>query len=136
MTLPDNAQAHLLAAFQSGVPTDPIIPPDTRYRMYAERVVHRPLPSWQALTLEEARLVFKHLGGAPTPAPPSPESLTNVLRRVDRRQPLNAGDHAQVLALIRQELMHVTPEFDRSDRCPYRLTAAGQAALQHQGGTR
>lgn len=53
----------------------------------------------------------------------------DVLSRVDRGRPLNRDDHETVLALIAEGLMHVTPTFDRKERCPYRLTAAGQAAL-------
>ncbi|CAM3470203.1 hypothetical protein DESA109040_13860 [Deinococcus saxicola] len=135
MSLPANAQDHLLAAFQARIPADDVIPPDTRYRMFAERVIHRPLPDWRGMTVEEARRVFKRLGGAPPPprvpdSRPAPEDLLAVLKRVDQRQPLNSNDHAEVVALTRQELMHVTPEFDRTDPCPYRLTTAGQAALR------
>lgn len=131
--LPANAQAHLLAAFQAHIPADNIIPPDNRYRMYAEKVIRRPLARWQALSVEEARVVFKHLtrGAAPTvPALPASISASDVLDRVARRQPLNEGDHAAVLDLIKRGLMHVTPEFDRKDPCPYRLTRAGQDALR------
>lgn len=131
--LPANAQAHLLAAFQARIPVDSWIPADSRYRQYAEKVLRRPLPRWQAMTIEEARVVFKHLSGSPAlpvSAQPDPELALGVLRRVERHKPLNHADHAQVLALIAQGLMHVTPEFDRKDVCPYRLTAAGQAALR------
>lgn len=54
----------------------------------------------------------------------------DVLRRVERRTPLCQADHGPVLSLIRQGLMHVTPTFDRTDRCPYRLTDAGQLTLR------
>lgn len=132
--LPANAQAHLLAAFQARIPVDSWIPADSRYRQYAEKVLHHPLSRWQDMTIEEARVVFKHLSGTHAPqdvaAQPDPELALDVLRRVDRHKPLNSSDHPQVLALITQGLMHVTPEFDRKDVCPYRLTAAGQTALR------
>ncbi|CAM4161224.1 hypothetical protein [Deinococcus marmoris] len=68
---------------------------------------------------------------AQTPAPqPITEPASDILARVARRQPLNEGDRAQVIALIQQDLMHVTPEFDRKDVCPYRLTVAGQTAVR------
>ncbi len=65
-----------------------------------------------------------------------PEGLTaperDVLRRVERRKPLNMNDRDAVLALIAAGLMHVTPELDRKDPCPYRLTEPGEAALRGQ----
>lgn len=73
MILPANAQAHLRAAFESSIPADDVIPPDTRYRMYAERVVRHPLADWQALTVEEARIVFKQLTAGAVNAPPAPQ---------------------------------------------------------------
>lgn len=59
----------------------------------------------------------------------SPEER-DVLVRVGRHRPLCQADHRPVLNLIRGGLMHVTPEFNRLDKCPYRLTEAGQAALR------
>ncbi|MFK7601866.1 hypothetical protein ACI3L1_06605 [Deinococcus sp. SM5_A1] len=67
---------------------------------------------------------------APAVTHPAPELSTTVLARVNRCQPLNIHDHADVLALIAAGLMHVTPEFDRKDPCPYRLTPAGETALR------
>lgn len=66
------------------------------------------------------------------PAAQSPALIRSlgVLSRVDQRQPLNSGDSAAVIDLTRRGLMHVTPEFDRKDPCPYRLTPAGQDALR------
>lgn len=67
-------------------------------------------------------------------AQPAPRVAVAVLDRVARRQPLNTTDHgADVITMIRAGLLHVTPEFDRTDPCPYRLTPAGQQALR-QGG--
>lgn len=77
---------------------------------------------------------------APRPQPTEPAPLLtvpqgdsarlNVLRRVDRHQPLNRDDRETVLALISEGLMHVSPTFDRSEVCPYRLTPAGVSALE------
>lgn len=132
MTLDTTAQAHLLTLFQLCIPENEVIPPDGMYRKYAERVVKHPLATWQDLTVEEAREVYKRLrADHPTALPPALSAAAlAILDRVDRRQGLNRHDHAEVLVLINRELMHVTPEMDRSDPCPYRLTEAGEAALR------
>lgn len=74
MTLPADAQAHLEVAFQLHIPEDDIIPATTRYRMFAERVVCHPLPEWQALTVEEARAVYKRLYTLPALPSAAPET--------------------------------------------------------------
>lgn len=53
-----------------------------------------------------------------------------VLQRVSQRRPLCMADRDEVIRLITAGLMHVTPEMDRSDPCPYRLTDAGRQALR------
>lgn len=63
--------------------------------------------------------------------PRSPAELT-VLRSVKGGVPLHQGQHAEVLALIAAGLMHVTPKYDLSDKCPYRLTPDGEAALKEK----
>lgn len=61
----------------------------------------------------------------------TPPSLSDherdVLRRVARKQPLNKGDHAEVLRLTRLGLMTVTPTYTVGEVCPYLLTDAGKA---------
>lgn len=56
----------------------------------------------------------------------------NVLARVSRKQPLCKDDHVEVLALIGEGFMHVTPRFDRTEVCPYVLTEKGQQAMRSQ----
>lgn len=61
---------------------------------------------------------------------PRTEAEVDVLRRVARGAPLCQDDHEPVLSLISDGLMHVTPTYNREDRCPYRLTDAGQNTLR------
>lgn len=89
---------------------------------------HRGL--WQ---IEETALVtlrerYKAAKGGVTAAP-APDARHDVLARVSRGEALAAPDGDTVRALIDAGLMHVTPTYDRTDPCPYRLTDAGRAAL-------
>lgn len=50
-------------------------------------------------------------------------SEDDVLYRIRRRMPLNTKDHKDaVLSLIEKGIIHVTPYYDREDKCPYRIT--------------
>lgn len=92
---------------------------------------HRGLWMIEDGTLAELRgryLAVTRPAPAQAPAPLRDTGL-DILARVDARRPLAHADGDAVRALIAQGQLHVTPEFDRTDPCPYRLTEAGRQAL-------
>lgn len=100
---------------------------------------HRGLWQIEEKALEQLRERYKAAktpvipaSAAPLPSAPA-DPQHEVLARVSRREALTAPDGDTVRALIAAGLMHVTPEFDRTDPCPYRLTEAGRAALRGGG---
>jgi hypothetical protein len=64
---------------------------------------------------------------------PTEPGRLSVLQRVYQHIPLCQDDQAEVIRDMNAGLIHVTPEFDRKDICPYRLTDAGKAALRARG---
>lgn len=99
---------------------------------------HRGLWQIEETALAELREKYKaakasHAPASATPLPSGPaEPSYELLARVSRGEPLAAPDGDNVRVLIAADLLHVTPEFDRTDPCPYRLTEAGWAALRGQ----
>ncbi|WP_322472247.1 hypothetical protein [Deinococcus sp. AB2017081] len=87
---------------------------------------HRGLWVIEAGTL--AGLRHRYLA-ATRPSAPAIDAGLDILGRVVARRPLCAADGDAVRALIAHGHLHVTPEFDRTDPCPYRLTETGRRAL-------
>lgn len=106
----------------------PIDPP-----LLDRSVSHRGLWVIEDTTLTELRRRYL---GVTRPAAPTAatDARLEILRRVVARRPLCAADGDVVRALITAGQLHVTPEFDRSDPCPYRLTDSGRQALGRGGG--
>lgn len=59
-------------------------------------------------------------------------ALLSALERVYRRVPLSHVDGDEVRREMAAGLLTVTPEYDRREVSPYRLTEAGQVALQER----